>query len=116
MTEDTKPDIKIIDAETGLIEYYSNNKTWIRRKLGNIMTCEITSIVADDYRFFLEKNPTVFDHKFIDQLMYKIGKALGWDLDHGTYVFKDNRMISDQEYEKIATEIWSQTRKAILKI
>ena len=110
----TNSNIKIIDADTGTIEVYLNNKTWVKRKLGNSMTQKMTDVVADDYRFFFEKYPNVFDHKFIDNLMKKIGRALGWDLDHGTYVYEDDRMITQEQYEQIATDIYNQTRQAIL--
>ena len=112
----TNSNIKIIDPDTATIEYYSYKKTWIKSKLGNNMTRNITNSVADDYRYFFENHPTVFDHKFIDKLMKTIGTALGWDLDHDGYVYKDDRKISEEQYVVIANEIWKQTREAILNL
>ena len=119
-SNDENSNIRILDIENGDIEYYYTNggvdKKWLKTKLGNKFITTLTNYVGYDYQQFFEKNPTIFEHKTIDQVMRRIGLALEWELSHDEYDYVDDRLISKDELNIIKQEIYKQISEAIIQL
>jgi uncharacterized C2H2 Zn-finger protein len=71
---------RVINAKT--VEYYQQNK-WIKASLKDHLI-KLLDYIGGFYQQFLEKNE-IFDYKFLNGYMKKIGVHLEWDLSHNDY-------------------------------
>ena len=72
-----------------------NGKEWEVRLINKALD-EILSNVEKDFKYFINKNPTI-DKNILDKFMRNVGAPLNWSLDHDDYKFDDDMNIKTKD-------------------
>lgn len=95
----------------GMVRCFENG-SWCAKTVNERFLDSVMNYVGCDYQSFLERNP-VFEKKFLDEFMKKIGVPLEWDLDHGAYEFEG--MSLDQKAKAIRERLHRLVSKQVFK-
>lgn len=99
----------------GMVKCFENDE-WILKHVDDRFLYSVMNYVGDNYQSFLEKHP-VFEKKFLDEFMKKIGVPLEWDLDHGEYKCETMpldhkaKMIRERLYKMVAKNSFNKTKE-----
>lgn len=99
--------VRIIDINE--IEYYQYNK-WNRARWRPFMRT-LLNFTGGFFQLFLERFP-VFDKRFLDSYMTKIGEPLEWDLSHEGYDYDDS--MSESVVEDVRESIYKYVKEKLL--
>lgn len=95
----------------GMVKCYEHGR-WCAKPVNERFLDSVMNHVGSDYQSFLERNP-VFEKRFLDEFMKKIGVPLEWDLDHGGYIFE--AMSLDQKAKVCREQLHRLVSKQVFR-